>query len=68
MKADRRKMEGRLRTSGVLLILGLAVEAASLVWSHPLAFLGFLLVGGTLLAAAIVFYLSSLVSTDSSRL
>jgi hypothetical protein len=46
----------------VLIILGLAVELLSLIRIHPLAFMGFLVVGGGLLAAGVVFYLVSLVS------
>ena len=51
----------RLRVSGVLIILGLVVELLSLIRIHPLAFMGFLLVGGGLLIAGVVLYLYSLV-------
>jgi hypothetical protein len=51
----------RLRVSGVLIILGLVVELLSLMRIHPLAFMGFLLVGGGLLIAGVVLYLYSLV-------
>ena len=46
-------MERRLRISGVLIALGLVVEALSLIRIHPLAFLGFMFVGGGLLVAGI---------------
>jgi hypothetical protein len=52
----------RLRLSGMLIILGLSVELLSLIRIHPLAFMGFLSVGGGLLAAGVVLYLYSLVS------
>jgi uncharacterized membrane protein len=52
-----------LRVSGVLLILGLAVELISLLWEKPLAFLLFAFVGGALLIAGIALYLLSLLST-----
>jgi hypothetical protein len=55
-------MERRLRTSGTLIVLGLLVEALSLVRIHPLAFLGFMFVGGGFLIVGITIYLYSLVS------
>jgi hypothetical protein len=55
-------MERRLRISGMLIALGLLVEALSLIRIHPLAFLGFMFVGGGLLVAGIGIYLYSLVS------
>jgi hypothetical protein len=58
-------MERRLRISGVLIVLGLVVEALSLIRIHPLAFLGFMFVGGGLLVAGIAIYLYSLVSVTS---
>jgi hypothetical protein len=51
-----------LRLSGVLLLLGLCVEAVSLRWVHPLAFILFFVAGGTLLAAGVLLYLYSLVA------
>lgn len=40
----------RARTrSAILVCAGLAVELTTLFWSHPLAFLAFALVGGTLI-------------------
>ena len=58
-------MERRLRISGMLIVLGLLVEALSLIRIHPLAFLGFMFVGGGLLVAGIAIYLYSLVSVTS---
>jgi hypothetical protein len=58
-------MERRLRVSGILIVLGLVVEALSLIRIHPLAFLGFMFVGGGLLVAGIAIYLYSLVSVTS---
>jgi len=55
-------MERRLRISGTLIVLGLLVEALSLVRIHPLAFLGFMFVGGGFLIVGITIYLYSLVS------
>ena len=62
MNAGEPHIHRRLRVSGVLIILGLAVELLSLIRIHPLAFLGFLFVGGGLLIAGVVLYLYSLVS------
>ena len=43
--------------------MGLFVEALSLLRVHPLAFLGFMFIGGAFLVAGIAVYLLSLVST-----
>ena len=56
------QMERRLRISGILIALGLLVEALSV---HPLAFLGFMFIGGGLLVMGIAVYLSSLVAVPS---
>jgi len=36
----------RLKLAGLLVVLGLIVEAITLFWSHPTAFLVFLFLGG----------------------
>ena len=54
-------IERALRASGILLILGLAVEVVSLLWEKPLAFLLFVGVGGLLTLLGILLYLYSLV-------
>ncbi len=61
MNFDAPRIERRLRLSGILLILGLIIEACSLNWAHPTAFLAFIFVGGLLMAAGILVYLYSLV-------
>jgi hypothetical protein len=53
-------LERRLRISGILVILGLIAEAVCLLWSRPLAFVLFIIIGGALLASGILFYLYSL--------
>jgi predicted membrane channel-forming protein YqfA (hemolysin III family) len=50
----------RLRLAGLLVGLGLLIEAATLFWPHPTAFLAFLLVGGLLVAVGVVLYLISI--------
>jgi predicted membrane channel-forming protein YqfA (hemolysin III family) len=52
----------RLRVSGVLIVLGLLVEALSLIRIHPLAFLAFMFIGGGFLIVGIVIYLFSIAS------
>jgi hypothetical protein len=56
------KLTRRLRLSGLLVGLGLAVEALTMAWSHPTAFLAFLLVGGTLVGLGVLLYLYAIVS------
>jgi len=56
------KMAGRLRLSGILIILGLFVEALSLIRVSPLDFLAFMFIGGALLIAGIAVYLYSIAS------
>jgi formate/nitrite transporter FocA (FNT family) len=55
-------MERRLRISGVLIVLGLIIEAFSLLWVHALAFLMFAIIGGLFIGLGILTYLYSLVS------
>ena len=50
----------RLRLAGLLVSLGLLIEAATLFWPHPTAFLAFLLLGGLLVAAGVIVYLLSI--------
>ena len=59
MEADPR-LTRRLRLAGLLLGLGLLIEATTLFWSHPTAFLVFLLLGGALVAAGVLLYLFSI--------
>jgi predicted membrane channel-forming protein YqfA (hemolysin III family) len=53
-------MERALRIAGVLLVLGLVVEALSLHWNTAFLFLSFMIVGGVLLVAGVLLYLISL--------
>ena len=66
MNANVPWMTRRVRISGVLLVLSLIVEAASLHWSHPTAFLVFIFVGGLLMAVGILVYLYSLLPVGSA--
>ena len=65
MKLSKLGIERALRISGILLILGLVVEAFSLLWDKPLAFVVFVGVGGFLTLVGILVYLCSLVPSNS---
>jgi len=53
----------KLQLSGIILILGLVVEALCLLGHGPIAFMLFLGLGGVLFAVGILLYLYSLVGT-----
>jgi hypothetical protein len=59
-------MQRKLRLSGILLILGLLVEALSLCWNNAVSFMCFVVVGGLLFASGILLFLYSLVSSKAS--
>jgi hypothetical protein len=59
-------MLGKLRLSGILLILGLVVEALSLCWNNAVSFMSFVVIGGALFASGILLFLYSLVSSNTS--
>jgi hypothetical protein len=63
---DVSKMQRRIRTSSTLVLLGLIVELVSLLWSHPTAFVVFLVLGASLMGVGIVIYFYSLVSIPES--
>jgi hypothetical protein len=60
MKANEPLNARQLRVSGILLILGLLVEAFTLVWNHPIAFSLSLFVGGGFLLGGIIVFLYTL--------
>ena len=59
------RMERRIRTAGLLVALGLVLEAGSLLWHHPLSFVFFAATGPILILGGIGFYLLSLVHRDN---
>jgi hypothetical protein len=59
-------LERRLQFAGCLLILGLLIEALSVLWNRPVAFVVFVSFGGLLFAAGILLYLYSLVSVPAA--
>jgi len=50
-----------LQVSSALILLGLLIEIATLLWFHPLSFVLFAFVGVSLIGLGIVVYLASLV-------
>lgn len=54
-------LEKRLRWAGLLVMLGLVVEAVSLGWRHPTAFLVFVFLGGLCLAVGMLSFLMTIV-------
>lgn len=59
-------IERRIRWSGVLIVLGLVVQMTTLLFTHPLAFMAFALIGCPLVAAGILFFLYSIVAHTPS--
>ncbi len=56
------RFERRARLAAVLVGSGLAVEAASLPWAHPIAFLSTTLIGATLVVTGACLHLWAEVS------
>jgi fatty-acid desaturase len=56
----------RIRYSGMLIVTGLLIQAFTLLWTHPLAFVCFLMVGCPLTGAGILLFLHSLVSHETA--
>lgn len=52
-----------LQISAALVIIGLLLEIASLLWFHPLSFVLFAFVAAALIGVGILVYLASLVFT-----
>ncbi len=59
--------ERKLQLSGIILILGLVVEALCLLGHGPIAFIVFAGLGGLLLASGTILYLYSLVATSQRQ-
>jgi len=61
-RVGEERLRSRLRVAGFLVVAGLAVEIASFFWVHPIAFMGFLVVGCGFLGLGIVVFLWTLLS------
>ena len=55
-------IERRIRWSGILIGVGLIIQMLTLLGTHPLAFVAFLMIGCPLVAVGILIYLISLAS------
>jgi hypothetical protein len=66
MPTQANPIHSRLRLSGLLIAVGLLIEALSLLWNHPLSFIAFVTVGGALMALGIVVYLFTLVNISNA--
>jgi len=53
-------IEKRIRWAGLLVVGGLIVQILTMSWSHPLAFMAFLIIGCPLTLAGVLLYLFSL--------
>jgi hypothetical protein len=62
MTASARPMEKRIQVAGIILIIGLIIEALCLLWARPISFVIFVAVGGLFLFAGVVVFLFSLAS------
>ena len=54
-EVQTRSIAYRLRIAGTLIFFGLLIEAFTLTWNNPIAFLVFLGIGGLLIGLGIVF-------------
>jgi hypothetical protein len=61
------KIAKRLRIAGIFVLPGLLVEAFSLIWNHPLAFIAFATIGLALTFMGIAVYLLSLLQYTSAE-
>jgi len=59
MNASEREFSMSFRFSGLLLIIGLCIEAITLNWIHPIAFIAFFVIGGLFLGAGVLLFLYS---------
>jgi energy-converting hydrogenase Eha subunit E len=55
----------QLRLSGLLIMVGVAVEGITLLWNHPLSFVAFIAVSGISISAGVVLFLLALVSSKA---
>ena len=58
-------LERRIRWAGLLIVAGLLLQLLTLPLTHPLAFVGFVVLGCPLVAAGMLLFLYSLVSHET---
>ncbi len=61
MTPESVRLHRRLQLSGILMAAGLLIQVVTLYWAHPLAFVLFIVVGGTLVTVGILLYLYAIV-------
>lgn len=66
MSPSALKLHWRLRLAGILVVLGLAIELATLFSSRAIAFIAFVGIGCVLLVLGVLVYLWSLVTVAPS--
>ena len=66
MTTDSKKIERQIRWSGAIVAAGLILQTLSMLWTHPLAFMFFLMIGCPLVAAGILSFLYALVSEGAA--
>jgi hypothetical protein len=59
-------IERRIRWSGIFVVAGLVVQMLTLLWTHPLAFMCFILVGCPLVGLGILLFLYLIVAHETS--
>lgn len=57
----------RLRVAGVLIAIGLLIEAWTLRWNSPIGFLVFLGIGGFFIACGILVYMLALLAVPAEH-
>ena len=62
MITNTKKIEQQIRWSGAMVAAGLILQTLSMLWTHPLAFVFFLMVGCPLVGAGILSFLYALAS------
>ena len=61
MTPESVSLQTRLQLSGILMAAGLLIQVVTLNWTHPLAFVLFIVLGGTLVTVGILLYLYAIV-------
>jgi hypothetical protein len=67
MKINKIGMQRFLQASSILVILGLLIELATVLWFHPLSFVLFAFVAAFLTGLGILIYLVSLIFVTTPR-
>ncbi len=61
MTPESVRLHRRLQLSGIFMAAGLLIQMVTLYWAHPLAFVMFIVLGGTLVTVGILLYLYAIV-------